>query len=140
VHTVSADTTVDRVVNVFPPAQQPMVRTMLAESLRAVLCQQLIPRKDAPGRVLSCEVLLNTEAVANMIRKGKTFQIQQVVSTSRELGMQSMDSELARLYREGKISPEDGYLRANDKKGFESVIGWTAERSEVTRLPEAPKA
>ena len=140
VHTVSADSSVDRVVNVFPTAQQPMVRSMLAESLRAVLCQQLIPRKDGPGRVLSCEVLLNTDAVSNMIRKGKTYQIQQVVATSRDLGMQSMDSELARLYREGRISAEDGYMRASDKKAFEAVVGWATERSEVTKLPEAPKA
>ncbi|MEZ4393982.1 MAG: PilT/PilU family type 4a pilus ATPase [Polyangiales bacterium] len=138
VHTVSADTTVDRVVNVFPPAHQSVIRSMLAESLRAVLCQHLIPRADGPGRVLACEVLINNEAVSHLIRKGRSFQIQQVLATSRDQGMLTMDGELARLFREGKISAEDGYMRANDKRSFEAVVGWSTERSEVGKLPEAP--
>ena len=138
VHTVSADTTVDRIVNVFPSAHQPVIRSMLAESLRAVLCQHLIPRADGPGRVLACEVLINNEAVSHLVRKGRAFQIQQVIATSRELGMQTMDGELGRLFREGKITAEDGYMRAADKRAFEAVVGWASDRSEVTRLPEAP--
>jgi twitching motility protein PilT len=111
---------------------------MLAESLRAVLCQHLIPRADGPGRVLACEVLLNNEAVSHLVRKGRAFQIQQVIATSRDQGMQTMDGELARLFREGKITAEDGYMRAADKRAFEAVVGWASERSEVARLPEAP--
>ncbi len=127
VHTSSAETTVDRIVNVFPTGQQPQVRSMLAESLRAVVCQHLIPRKDQPGRVIACEVMVNNDAVSNLIRKGKSFQIPSVVATSRDAGMQSMDSELMRLYREGKVSPEEAYLRAVDKKTFEVAFGWSAE-------------
>jgi twitching motility protein PilT len=123
VHTSSSDTTVDRLVNVFPEAQQPQVRTMLAESLRAVVCQHLVPKKDG-GRVLAVEVMINNDAVSNLIRKGKTFQIAQVVATSKEAGMQSMDSELLRLWREGTISTEETYLRASDKKSFETAFGW----------------
>ncbi len=121
VHTVSADTSIDRLVNAFPPLEQPQVRSLLAETLRAVVCQQLLRRKDAPGRVAAIEVMLNNDAVSNMIRKGKTFQIPQVVTTSREQGMQSMDQELIRLVKEGKVSSEDGYMRAIDKKIFEAA-------------------
>jgi twitching motility protein PilT len=126
VHTVSADTSVDRLINVFPPGQQPQVRAMLAETLRAVACQHLVRRKDG-GRLLVAEVLINNDAVSNLIRKGKTYQIQSVVTTSRESGMQSMDVELARLATEGVISMEDGYAKANDKRAFEQMTGTGSE-------------
>jgi twitching motility protein PilT len=120
-HTVSADTTIDRVVNAFPPQQRDQVRSMLADSLRAVLCQYLIPRKDGAGRVLSVEVLLNNEAIANLIRKGKAYQIPSVIATSREQGMHLMDGELKRLVREEVISLEEAYMRAANKKEFEKA-------------------
>ena len=118
-HTVSADTTVDRVIGAFPPTQQEQVRSMLADSLRAVLCQHLLPRRDGTGRCLAAEVLLNSDAVANLIRKGKTYQVPSVIATSRELGMQSMDGELKRLVQVGLVTPEEAYMRAVGKKEFE---------------------
>ena len=105
---------------------------MLAESLRAVLCQHLIPRKDQPGRTIAVEVMLNNDALSNLIRKGKCFQIPSVIATSRDVGMQSMDSELMRLYREGKVAAEEAYIRAIDKKVFEAAFGWTAENTKTT--------
>ena len=123
VHTNSADTTVDRLVNAFPPRQQGQVRSSLAESLRAVVCQHLLRRRDGSGRVLATEVMLNNDAVANLIRKGKTFQIPSVIATSKDLGMQSMDADLARLVRDGVIEADDGYVKANDKKTFASLAG-----------------
>ncbi|TVR03668.1 MAG: PilT/PilU family type 4a pilus ATPase [Deltaproteobacteria bacterium] len=122
VHTISADTTVDRLLNTFPPQQQPAVRSILANSLRAICCQQLIPRADGQGRALAVEVMLNNDAVANLIRKGKTYQLPSVLSTAREMGMQSMDNEILRLLRAGDISPEEAYLRALNKKEFEAYI------------------
>jgi twitching motility protein PilT len=122
VHTLSAASTVDRLINAFPPGQQDHVRTMLASSLRAVICQFLHRRRDGPGRVLSVELLLNNEAVANLIRKGKTFQIPSVIATSKESGMQLMDAELSRLLKEGSISAEDAYARAANKKDFEALV------------------
>jgi twitching motility protein PilT len=122
VHTVSADTSVDRLINAFPPGQQPQVRAMLAETLRAVACQHLVRKQDG-GRLLVAEVLINNDAVSNLIRKGKTYQIPSVVTTSREQGMQSMDVELARLVNEGVIAVEDGYAKANDKRAFEQFTG-----------------
>jgi twitching motility protein PilT len=122
IHTVSAALTVDRLINAFPPGQQDEVRAILAGSLRAVVCQFLHPRRDASGRCLSVEVMLNNEAIANLIRKGKTFQIATQIATSRAAGMQLMDGELMRLYNEGKISAEDAYMKAASKKDFEALM------------------
>jgi twitching motility protein PilT len=121
-HTVSADTTVDRIINAFPHAQASQVRSMLSDSLRAVICQYLITRRSGRGRCLAVEVLLNSDAVANMIRKGKTHQIPSIITTSREMGMRSMDGELRRLYDDGVISAEDAFMRAASKKEFEDLL------------------
>jgi len=135
VHTASADTTIDRIMNAFPAGARDQVRSMLADSLRAILCQHLIPRRDGGGRVLAAEVLINNEAVAHLLRKGKAYQIPAVVATAREAGMQAMDVELRRLVREGVISTEEAYMRATSKKDFEeadlppaSVVKITAGR------------
>ena len=122
IHTVSAAGTVDRLISAFPPGQQDDVRSMLAGSLRAVVCQYLVPRADGPGRCLAVEVMLNNEAIANLIRKGKTFQIPSVIATSREQGMQLMDAELLRLTRNGTISIDEAYARAGNKKDFEPLV------------------
>ncbi len=95
VHTSSADTSIDRIIHAFPSDQQPQVRVMLAESLRAVLCQHLLRRRDKPGtRTVAVEVLLVNDAVANLIRKDKCFQIPTVIATGRDKSMQLMDQEL----------------------------------------------
>jgi twitching motility protein PilT len=122
IHTVSAALTVDRLINAFPGGQQDEVRAILAGSLRAVVCQFLLARRDAPGRCLSVEVMLNNDAIGNLIRKNKTFQIPSTIATSRQMGMQLMDGELMRLHREGKISAEDAYMKATSKKDFEALI------------------
>ncbi len=121
VHTASADTSVDRLINAFPPAEQDQARASLAENLRAVMCQYLIKRADGGGRVVACEIMLNNDAIANLIRKGKTYQISSTVATARDQGMQAMDSELMRLYKEGIITLEDAYMKANSKKEFEEL-------------------
>ena len=121
-HTVSVDTTVDRLVSLFPPGQQPQVRSLLADTLRAVMCQYLVRRKDGQGRVIAVEIMINNEAVANLIRKGKTFQIPLVIATQRDTGMQSMDADLERLWRAGLVSAEEAYLKAANKKNFELVV------------------
>ena len=122
VHTVSADSSIDRIINAFPPGQHPQVRSMLAETLRAVVCQQLVRRCDGPGRALAVEVMLNNDAVSNLIRKGKTYQLAQVIQTSRDLGMQSMDFEIMRLLKEGTISEDEAYLKVTDKAAFERSL------------------
>jgi len=145
-HTVSADTTVDRIINAFPHAQASQVRSMLSDSLRAVVCQYLITRRSGRGRCLAVEVMLNTDAVANLIRKGKTHQIPSIITTSREMGMRSMDGELKRLYDDGIISAEDAFMRAASKKEFEDLLegGTLPLAAEVPALedeePPAPLA
>jgi twitching motility protein PilT len=136
-HTASADTTIDRIINAFPATSRDQVRSMLADSLKAVLCQHLIPRRDGTGRVLAAEVLVNNDAVANLIRKGKAYQIQSVIATAREQGMQAMDTELRRLVREDVITAEEAYMRAASKKDFEKG-GAAAEPPVPARA--APKA
>jgi len=131
-HTVSVDTSVDRLINVFPAIQQDQVRAMLAESLRAVACQYLLPRRDTPGRVLALEIMLCNDAVSNLIRKGKTFQIPSVLASSVELGMRTMDSELMGLFKAGRISAEDAYMKARSKSDFEAIL---AKEDEAPSLP-----
>jgi twitching motility protein PilT len=136
IHTVSADTSIDRLTNAFPAAQQEQVRSMLSESLRSVVCQYLLRRKDIPGRQLALEIMINTDAVSAMIRKGKTYQIPSVVATSREIGMQSMDADLLRLVKEGKVWAEEAYMKARSKKDFESFLATAVEGASAS--PSAP--
>ena len=115
VHTVSADSSIDRLINAFPAGQHAQIRAMLADTLRAVACQHLLRRKGSPGREIAVEVMVNNDAVANLIRKGKTYQLSSVVQMSRDLGMQSMDSEILRLLGEGRIHEDEAFLKINDK-------------------------
>jgi twitching motility protein PilT len=121
-HTPSAETSVARIVNAFPVSQQPQVRAMLAASLKAVVCQSLLRRKNGEGRVVAAEVMLNNDAIANLIRKGKEFQIPTAIATGRHQGMQLMDQELARLVREDIIEPDEAFARAVDKLGFQALV------------------
>ncbi|HEX9577623.1 MAG TPA: PilT/PilU family type 4a pilus ATPase [Myxococcales bacterium] len=138
VHTVSAATTVDRIVSAFPPGQQQQVRSTLADSLRAVICQYLMKEKSGPGRVLAVELMINNEAVSNLIRKGKAFQLPSVLSTSREQGMQQMDTDLMRLLKEGKITAEDAYVKAVSKKDFEPFVEEEEKRLQAQRAVRQP--
>jgi twitching motility protein PilT len=122
VHTSAADATLDRLINAFPTKQQSQVRSMLAESLRAVTCQYLV-RTPEGGRALAVEVMINNEAIRSLIRKGKTFQIPSIIATSREHGMQLMDSELLRLVKEGRADLDDAYPKVLDKRAFEVALG-----------------
>jgi twitching motility protein PilT len=149
VHTVSADTSIDRLINAFPVGQQPQVRSMLAETLRAVVCQHLLRRADGKGRAIAVEVMLNNDAVANMIRKGKTYQIAQVIQSSRDVGMQSMDAELVRLVKAGVVTHEEAYAKALDKKAFETQAAAAAQKAsppgasippEPAKVPAPPSA
>ena len=130
VHTASAATTIDRMVSAFAPGQQAQVRSTLADSLRAVVCQHLLREKSGQGRVLALEILLNNDAVGNLIRKGKSYQLPSVIATSTEQGMRLMDNDLMRLLKENRISAEDAYLRATSKKEFEAYL---AARPEGAR-------
>jgi twitching motility protein PilT len=107
-HTNSATKTVDRIIDVFPEAQQAQIRTMLSESLRGVIAQSLVRRQDGRGRVAAVEVLVNIPAVANLIREGKTFQIHSSMQTGQVHGMITFESAIHDLVRKGLVSRADG--------------------------------
>ncbi len=115
-HTSNASRTLDRLLDVFPPAQQEHVRVMVAESLRGILSHQLIPTKDGTGRVLALEILTNTPAVANVIREAKTYMLPGIIQTGKKQGMRLMDDALIDLYDQGLISGEEAYERAEQKQ------------------------
>ena len=139
VHTVSADKSIDRVINAFPAKQQLQVRSMLSETLRGVVCQHLLRRKDGQGRVLAVEVMLGNEAVASLIRKGKTFQLASLITTHGDQGMQSMDSQLAKLVVDDVVSLEEAYTRAVDKSAFQALAGVEVDDAISAAGAELPK-
>ncbi|MEK7067960.1 MAG: ATPase, T2SS/T4P/T4SS family, partial [Patescibacteria group bacterium] len=112
-HTYSAAQTVDRIIDIFPPYQQAQVKQQLASVLSAIISQRLVPKVKG-GRIAAREVLLNTPAVANLIRENKIAQIPTVVETNHKLGMISMDKALKNLYKEGVISQEAMELYSTD--------------------------
>lgn len=139
-HTNSASKTIDRIIDVFPEAQQSQVRVMLSESLRGVIAQTLFPRADKPGRVAALEVLVNTHAVANLIREGKTFQIPSAMQTGSDSGMITFESSLTKLVREGKVSKDqaDNFLGKKKPQKPEASAG--PQRPTAPRPPAgAPK-
>jgi len=117
-HTNSAAKTVDRIINVFPTNQQEQIRAMLAESLRGVICQQLLRTVDGK-RCAAMEILSVTSAVSNLIREGKTFQIPSIIQTGRAQGMQLMDQAIQDLLADGRISREEAYKYATNKTLFQ---------------------
>lgn len=127
-HTNNAAKTVDRIIDVFPEGQQAQVRVMLAESLRGVVAQTLFPRADKPGRVAAIEILVNTHAVGNLIREGKTFQIPSAMQTGSSHGMITFENSIRTLIGEGRISKDEG----------ESFLGIHKSKKEDT--PESPSS
>jgi twitching motility protein PilT len=113
-HTTTAASTVDRVIDQFPGERQEQIRVMLSESLRGVIAQTLC-RKIGGGRVAALEILLTTPALSNLIREGKTYQIASVMQTSRKLGMMMLNDALLQLVIAKKVEPREAYLRAIDK-------------------------
>jgi twitching motility protein PilT len=128
-HTQDTPQTIDRIIDVFPPHQQQQVRIQLSVALQAIVTQQLLPTADGSGRVAASEVLTMTPAVRNLIREGKTHQIYSVLQTSGAQGMQSMDSSLARLVREGKITRQLAEARSIVPEELKRLMGPTAVRA-----------
>ena len=114
-HTGNASRTLDRLLDVFPPDQQEQIRTMVSESLRGVISQQLIPRADGKGRVLALEILTNTAAVANVIREARTYMLPGIIQTGKKQGMQLMDDALVDPCNKDLISAEEAFARAEQK-------------------------
>ena len=132
-HTQSTAQTVDRIIDVFPPQQQGQVRTQLSIALQGIVTQQLLPTADGMGRVVACEVLVPTPAIRNLIREGKTHQIYAAVQTSGAVGMQTMDADLARLVRAGKITRSLAEQRASVPEELKRLLGGAGRRAGARR-------
>jgi twitching motility protein PilT len=113
-HTTTAHRTVTRIVDQFPVDQQEQIRVQLSESLIAVLCQALMPRKDVRGMVAAYEFMVVNNAISNLIRENKVFRIPSSIQTGKKLGMQLLDDHLMQLYTQGKISGEDAIDRSQN--------------------------
>jgi twitching motility protein PilT len=122
-HTQDAAQTVDRIVDVFPPDQQQQVRVQLSISLQGIITQQLLPKADGQGRVVATEVLVPTPGVRNLIREGKTHQIYSALQTGGKFGMQTMDTSLAQLVREHKITRELAEARSSTPEELRRLMG-----------------
>ncbi|MDX6666508.1 MAG: twitching motility protein PilT [Solirubrobacteraceae bacterium] len=122
-HTQDAPQTIDRIIDVFPAAQQSQVRTQLAVALQGVITQQLLPTADGAGRVAACEVLVPTAGVRNLIREGKTHQIYSAMQTGGQNGMQTMDAALAALVREGHITRALAEQRSSTPDELRRLLG-----------------
>ncbi|MBU4304237.1 MAG: type IV pilus twitching motility protein PilT [Candidatus Omnitrophica bacterium] len=121
-HTPDAIQTIDRVIDVFPPHAQTQIRIVLASAIEGVISQQLLPRIDGAGRVLTTEVLIATPALRNVIREAKTEQIPTIMQTNADLGMQMMDTSLKDLYVKNIISYETAISRVKDISHFKSLL------------------
>lgn len=121
-HTIGAASTVDRVIDVFPPHQQQQIRVQLANVLEAVISQQLIPTADGEGRVAAFEVMHANHAVRNLIREGKSHQLATIMQTNRKLGMITMDDAIIQLFYEGKIDREMAIQFAQDPDGMQNKV------------------
>jgi twitching motility protein PilT len=121
-HTNDAASTVERIIDIFPAAQQNQVRSMLANTLKGVVCQRLFPRMDQPGMVPATEVLVSTPAVRNCIRDNRVFEIPNVIETNRALGMCLFDESLKRLFFSGIISREDALMNARSPDQLQRAI------------------
>lgn len=121
-HTNSAASSIDRIIDVFPPYQQQQIRVQLAGVLEGIVAQQLLPRQNTNGRIAAFEVMLANPAVRNLIREGKAYQLQSVLQTSRKEGMQTMDDAIYDLYMKSYISSETAISYAQDAVGMRQKV------------------
>jgi twitching motility protein PilT len=121
-HTVNAPQTIERIIDVYPADEQNQIRSMLANTLQAVISQTLFKRCDQPGMIPGVEIMLCTPAVRNCVRENRIFEIPNVIETSRALGMQTLDSSIKQLYVNGYISREDAIAQAAHPEKLERSL------------------
>jgi len=121
-YTMGASKSIDRIVDVFPPYQQQHIRIQLAAVLEGVIYQQLIPKADGNGRVAALETMVATSAIRNLIREGKTYQIDSTIQTGGKYGMKTMDMSLVELYKSGVINYDDAMAYAADREIMSRLI------------------
>jgi twitching motility protein PilT len=143
-HTTTAASTIDRLVDQFPADRQDQIRVMLSESLKGVISQTLC-KKIGGGRVAAREILLTIPAVSNLIREGKTFQIPSIIQTQKRLGMVTLSDALIELVDANLIEPREAHAKANDKQGFAATLKqrghdiFFLDPADVPARPEPPR-
>ena len=120
-HTTTAVSTVDRIIDQFPGDRQPQIRVMLSESLRGVIAQTLC-QKVGGGRVAAREILLSIPAVSNLVREGKTYQIPSIMQTNRKVGMVTLNDSLLDLVERKLVEPKEAYMKSVDKASLENAM------------------
>jgi len=130
-HTQSAGKTVDRIIDVFPAEQQNKIRATLSEALKGIVAQNLFKRIDKKGRVAALEILVFTTAIANLVREGKTHQIPGMIQVGKKHGNQPLDDAIMEHLRMKRISPEEAYDKALDKKKFRTFLPNPPDEDEV---------
>ncbi|MFA6031185.1 MAG: type IV pilus twitching motility protein PilT [Elusimicrobiota bacterium] len=133
-HTQDAPSTIDRIIDVFPPHQQTQIRVQLAVTLQGIVSQILLPRKDGQGRVAAREILVMTPAISNLIREGKTHMIYGAIDTGAKFGMVPMDKSLADLIKQGVIDPDDALKYAHNPKVLEQLCGLKPKGETATMM------
>lgn len=139
-HTINASQTVERVIDIYPASQQDQIRTMLANTLQAVVSQTLFKRVDKPGMVPCVEILLCTAAVRNCIRENRIYEIPNIIETSRRLGMQNLDNSIAEMYSKGYIDREEAIVRSTNPGRMEKILGAQKNTTPVKQLEVAAAA
>jgi len=131
-HTINAPQTVERIIDIYPANQQNQIRTMLANTLQAVICQTLFKRIDQPGMVPCTEILLCTSAARNCIRENRIYEIPNIIETSRRLGMQNLDNSIAEMYCKGYIDREQAIARSGNPGRMEKMLA-PADKSQAAQ-------
>lgn len=121
-HTINSAQTIERIIDVYPAAQQNQIRTMLANTLQAVISQTLFKRVDEPGMVPCTEILLCTSAVRNCIRENRIYEIPNIIETSRRLGMQNLDYSISEMYAKGYIDRDEAVMRSSNPAKMEKTL------------------
>lgn len=121
-HTIGAAKTIDRIIDVFPPYQQQQIKIQLAAVIQGIISQQLLPKSDGDGRVAAVEIMVANAAIQNMIREGKTHQLQSSIQTGGKYGMKTMDMSLSELYKKGLVSYESALSYASDRDMLSRII------------------
>jgi twitching motility protein PilT len=128
-HTSDAVQSIDRIIDVFPPHQQPQIRTMLSLTIQGIISQQLIPRRDGKGLALAIEAMVATHAIRNIIRKGSTQDVYSMIELGSQYGMQNMDTSIAKLFKDNLISKENALAHAINRERLEKILSGAAQVS-----------
>ena len=132
-HTINASQSIERIVDIYPSGQQNQIRTMLANTLQAVISQTLFKRVDEPGMVPCTEILLCTSATRNCIRENRIYEIPNIIETSRRLGMQSMDNSIAEMYFKGFIDRDEAIVRSSNPGKMEKTLVPAGKMSDASK-------